>query len=107
MQRLVSLDKCNNLILRIGNRWYRGLEAERRATKAERIRADWLRTQQETELPLFDGELYYWPNDPAERYAEVDVVCDLKAIFGFSEADALAVCESSRGMYCIKQFIND
>jgi len=105
--RLVSLDKHNNLILRINGIWYTHSEAERRATRADRIQVDRLRQQAEQQLPLYDDDGFYWPDMPSHRWEEEDIVADLVLVFAFSEEQAATICETSRLMAKIKASIAD
>ena len=101
--RLVSFDRYRRPIVQIGDKWY----GKDRMTKAEKIQAERLLLADDTPLPLFNGEFFYWPDAPDHLFNEDDTVADLEMIFDFSEADAKAICETSRCLYRIQQYARD
>lgn len=101
-ERLVSLDRHHNTIVRINGVWH----GASRATKADRTQTDRIRQQYATDLPLFDDDGFYWPDMPSHRWEEEDIVADLILVFGFTEEHAAMICETSRLMARIKASID-
>ena len=107
VEHLTTTGRDGKLAIRFSDgHWYTGLSIDDakalQATEKEIKRALWLADQGNYDLPEWNGSAYYWPHDPSQQWDEADTIGDLVMIFGFSEADAARVLETSRAMFFIK-----